>query len=239
MPAQIPTNPESSTTMTIQYTARQLDALNERALYGVACEQMNEARLDNSRWQMAEWHPDGAHLWNGTGLHIVATSFTTDHRADVGVYTERAMEEMNDTVTYMSCPLGMVGSTVHALMDVYGNQTDLMHPLEDAATDPRAMIRPTVDPLPAPWPSAVELAALYIAEVRSNGPTFMSAVAEGFSDELASYEVMTEIAEMWARHGFAKVDWYCNDETTDRANDACIDAADLAIKTFAADMAVS
>ena len=87
-----------------------------------------------------------------------------------------------------------------------------------------------------PWPSAVELAALYITEVRANGPEAIANVAEGFSDEGASYEVKTEISEMWARHGFAPIDWYCDDDRTDRANDACIDAADLAIKTFAAEL---
>jgi hypothetical protein len=87
-----------------------------------------------------------------------------------------------------------------------------------------------------PWPSAVELAALYITEVRANGPEAVANVAGSFGDVGDTYEVVTEISEMWARHGFAPIDWYCDDDRTDRAHDACVDAADLAIKTFAAEL---
>ena len=87
-----------------------------------------------------------------------------------------------------------------------------------------------------PWPSAVELAALYITEVRVNGPQAIANVAGSFGDVGDTYEVGTEISEMWARHGFAPIDWSRDDDRADRANDACIAAADLAIKTFAAEI---
>ncbi len=219
----------------LTYTAQQLADLNNRPLYDIACEQIDEDRLDASRWQMSEWHPDGAHLWNGTGLNIVATSFTTDHMADIGVYTDAQMEEMQPWISLIQRPLAEIGTALHALMDLYGAETDLMHdaelpghPLESA--DPRAMVRPAL-PLPAPWPSAIEIAAAYIAEVRANGPEFMANVGNAYDDG-TDWEIRSEISEMWNRLDYIAVDTGADDDNLDRKLDICDKAADLAIGVF-------
>ena len=176
----------------------------DRPLYDIACEQIDEDRLDASRWQMSEWHPDGAHLWNDTGLNIVVTAFTTDHMADIGVYTDG---EMNDPVLFKQCRLYDIGGTLHGLMDFYD----------------------IGDPLPAPWPSAVELAATYIAEVRANGPESMANVANAHDDGMAC-EIGYEVGEAWARFG-GDIDWGTS-PLVDDASDLCAEAAGLAIDAF-------
>ena len=231
--------PKGSTMLT--YTAQQLADLNNRPLYDIACEQIDEDRLDASRWQMSEWHPDGAHLWNGTGLNIVATSFTTDHMADIGVYTDAQMEEMQPWISLIQRPLAEIGTALHALMDLYGAETDLMHdaelpghPLESA--DPRAMVRPAL-PLPAPWPSAIEIAAAYIAEVRANGPEFMANVGNAIEDGMES-EVRYEVGRWHRRRaGFVEIDWMGDEAAALRADIILDEAADLAIDTFKQELA--
>lgn len=190
----------------------------DRPLYDIACEQLDASRLDASRWQMSEWHPDGAHLWNGTGLNIVVTAFTTDHMADIGVYTDAQMEEMHDTTLFKQCRLYDIGGTLHGLIDFYD------------IGDPRAMVRPAL-PLPAPWPSAIEIAAAYIAEVRANGPEFMANVGNAYDDG-TDWEIRSEISEMWNRLDYIAVDTGADDDNLDRKLDICDKAADLAIGVF-------
>ena len=96
--------------------------------------------------------------------------------------------------------------------------------------DPRAMIRPAL-PLPAPWPSAVELAAAYIAEVRANGPEFVANVASAIEDGM-DREVCYEVGDTWNRAGFVEIDWMGDEAAAVRADIILEKAADLAINTF-------
>ena len=85
------------------------------------------------------------------------------------------------------------------------------------------------DPTREPWPSAVELAATYIAEVRANGPESMANVANAHDDGMAC-EIGYEVGEAWARFG-GDIDWGTS-PLVDDASDLCAEAAGLAIDAF-------
>ena len=104
------------------------------------------------------------------------------------------------------------------------------------SADPRAMVRPTL-PLPAPWPSAVEIAAAYIAEVRANGPEFMANVANAIEDGMDD-EVRYEVGRWHRRRaGFVEIDWMGDEAAALRADIILDEAADLAIDTFKQELA--
>ena len=86
------------------------------------------------------------------------------------------------------------------------------------------------DPIREPWPSAVELAAAYIAEVRANGPEFMANVANAYGDMDMAYEIGYEVGEAWARFD-GGIDWGTSPLVGD-ASDLCAEAAGLAIDAF-------
>ena len=154
--------------------------------YEFVCASISEWTLQESPWNMGEWHPDGAHFWDNDGLNIVVTQWCSDTHMEIGVYTDAEMDQM-DPVTFMrSVENDDVGIFVTGLI----------------AGGARSML-----PMKPPVASVTELAARYILQVRQNGPEFMANVANVGRNRGSDYAVRTmqyhqadiaaEIDEAW------------------------------------------